>query len=651
MGKQKIVTKQKIITNTVIFIFVMAFILAFKAVFGTENTLIGVSTITATLMLLGRDFTGQPLKNTLMFLGINLLMGVGTAIADMNIWIAIPINFIVVFSFSYIFTYNLREPLYFPFGLQYVFLLSSPVTGQKLVIRLLALIFGALVIMLVQMLVNRNKLSTAGNKLLAGVCESIENKVKDIKDGSGKVNYLEKVNSSIDDFRTIVYDKRDTKYYSTEEAKIKLNMSVALESINSELYRDNIKSVDRKIIGTLYEIVNSAKAILSFNPKKDKKRSSKSYDIDKLLNYCQQKEVNDLLTLQLLESMIFLDETIIGLNKLDKNEYKKIDKTSHKSITLPNDTVKDTIKGTNSPKYCYAMRLSIAITVGAFIMDFFKLAEGRWILFSILSLTTPLYETYRSKVGYRLISNIIGGIIILILFSIVKGETPRLLIVMITGYLMSYATEYKYRMIFVTICAIGSAAVVGNIQEFTAERIIMVLIGTIIAIISNRYLFPYSLKNSNAQLRKMYHASVKEMFEEIDQLLDGNVRPEIIQNLFIVTALIESKSRVNKQIDDDKNYKEIVNERRRLVSNIYELYRWLSKEKLNANDKERIHKDVKSLIQYQNEDISSKISIIENSIVKCESIYTKITLGTITTILKELKRLNELNTLREKAQV
>ena len=65
MDKYKIITKQKVITNTVIFIVVMAFILAFKAVFGTENTLIGVSTITATLMLLGRDFTGQPLKKYL----------------------------------------------------------------------------------------------------------------------------------------------------------------------------------------------------------------------------------------------------------------------------------------------------------------------------------------------------------------------------------------------------------------------------------------------------------------------------------------------------------------------------------------------------------------------------------------------------------
>ena len=132
-------------------------------------------------MLLGRDFTGQPLKNTLMFLGINLLMGVGTAIADMNIWIAIPINFIVVFTFSYIFTYNLREPLYFAFGLQYLFLLSEPVPADKQVIRFIALICGALIIMLAQILVNKNKLSTAGNKILVGVCESIENSIKYLK--------------------------------------------------------------------------------------------------------------------------------------------------------------------------------------------------------------------------------------------------------------------------------------------------------------------------------------------------------------------------------------------------------------------------------------------------------------------------------------
>ena len=93
-----------------------------------------------------------------------------------------------------------------------------------------------------------------------------------------------------------------------------------------------------------------------------------------------------------------------------------------------------------------------------------------------------------------------------------------MLIVMLTGYLQSYINEYKYRMIFVTVSAIGTAAVVGNVHELTLERIEMVIIGTIIAFIANRYLFPYNLKNSNAQLRKLYDASIKEMFEDVSDV-------------------------------------------------------------------------------------------------------------------------------------
>ena len=110
---------------------------------------------------------------------------------------------------------------------------------------------------------------------------------------------------------------------------------------------------------------------------------------------------------------------------------------------------------------------------GAYDLDYFKLPEGRWILFTILSLTTPLYETSKAKIKYRLVSTLIGSIIIVILFGIFTNQTARLLIVMITGYLQSYVNEYKYRMIFVTVCAIGTAAVVGNVQELTLERILI----------------------------------------------------------------------------------------------------------------------------------------------------------------------------------
>ena len=643
--------KQKIITNTIIFIFVMAFVLTFKAIFGSDNVLIGITTITATLMLMQRDFTGDLLKNTLKFIGINLLMGVGTFIAANNMWLAIPINFAVVFTFSYVFTYNLRQPLYFPFGLQYLFLLSSPVSIDKLGLRLIALFVGALIIMLAQVLVNKNKLATAGNKILIGVCESIEGKLKCLKAKSTNYDSTNNVQESLDKFRTMIYDKRESNYYISEEARVKLNMSVALENINSLLYDDNIKSIDSKTIDNLEELVSIAKATLKSKTKNGTNIKPKSYDINKLLNYYEEKNVSDLLSLQIIESMIFLDETTTKINQLDKEDSKEISKASEKSEIFSKEAIKDILKGKNSPKYCYAMRMAISITIGAFIMNLFKLAEGRWILFTILSLTNPIYEIYKSKVPQRIVATLIGGIIIVILFTIFKGQTARLLIVMACGYLQSYVNEYKYRMIFITVCAIGTAAVVGNIEQFTIERILMVILGSIIAIIANKYIFPYKLKNSNEQLRKIYYEAIKDMFEEIDTLLKGNARLEIMNNLFVITSLVESKSRINKEIDNDKNYSEIVNIRRCLASNIYELYRTINKAGITYESQGKLREDVKILNEYQNEDISSKIIVVENSIKEAKEINTKIILSSIVGVLKGIKKLNELNKLREQAQI
>jgi uncharacterized membrane protein YgaE (UPF0421/DUF939 family) len=297
------------------------------------------------------------------------------------------------------------------------------------------------------------------------------------------------------------------------------------------------------------------------------------------------------------------------------------------------------------------MRMAISITIGAFIMNLFKLAEGRWILFTILSLTNPIYEIYKSKVPQRIVATLIGGIIIVILFTIFKGQTARLLIVMACGYLQSYVNEYKYRMIFITVCAIGTAAVVGNIEQFTIERILMVILGSIIAIIANKYIFPYKLKNSNEQLRKIYYEAIKDMFEEIDTLLKGNARLEIMNNLFVITSLVESKSRINKEIDNDKNYSEIVNIRRCLASNIYELYRTINKAGITYESQGKLREDVKILNEYQNEDISNKIIVVENSIKEAKEINTKIILSSIVGVLKGIKKLNELNKLREQAQI
>lgn len=644
--------KKTIINNTFTFAIVMFFVITFKLIFGEENTLIGVTTITATLMFLERDFTGSPLKNTLKFIGINLLIGIGTSlIVASNMWLGLIINFIVVFIFSYIFTYNLRQPLYIPFGLQYLFLLTTPVPTDRLDIRLLALIFGALIIMLVQLLFNKNKLATSGNKILVDVCESIENKVCCIKGKSNNYDSINNINSSIDEFRTIVYDKGESNYYLTKEAKIKLNISVALEGISRILYSDNNKLINLMILDTLEELVKVAKEAISINSKENKTIQLNSYNIKKLLNYCQEHEINDLLNLQLLESMICLDDTLEELTKLDIKQYNVVNKIGDKSEIFSKKNIKSFLTETDLPKYCYGMRMAITMTIGLFFMEYFKLPEGRWILFTILSLTTPLYETSKHKIRYRIGSTLVGSVIIIILFSIFKTENIRLLIVMLAGYLQGYVNEYKYKIIFVTVSAIGAAVIVGNIQELTIERILMVAIGTIIAIIANKYLFPYNLEKSNEQLRKIYDASIKKMFKELRSLVEGKNNPEFIKHLFVTTSIIESKARMNKQIDKNQNYNNIVNERRYLASNIYELYMWIYRESINSNDIDKIINNVKLLIEYKDDAITNKVTIIQKSINESKNINTKIIISTILVILKELDKLSQLVKLNEKAQI
>ena len=53
--------KKVVLTKTILFIAIVMFVVLFKTVFGDENTLIGVTSITALLMLLERDLTIEPL--------------------------------------------------------------------------------------------------------------------------------------------------------------------------------------------------------------------------------------------------------------------------------------------------------------------------------------------------------------------------------------------------------------------------------------------------------------------------------------------------------------------------------------------------------------------------------------------------------------
>ena len=632
--------KKLIISKTAIFIIVVGFVIAFKSIFGDENTLIGVTTITATLMFLERDLTLSPIRNTIKLILINLLLGISSYLVVSNMYLGIIVNFLTLFFISYTFCYNLRNPLYLPFTLQYLFLLAEPVDSNGFFIRIMALVFGAIVIMVAQILFNKNRLAKSGNKLLDNVCDSILNKI-DYKDQYDLVDDgISNVNQSVDAFRTMIYDKREHNYYLTEEGRLKLNLSVALENLHSMIHDCDLSTIDNDILKTLEILIKEVKLVLS-NSSDDE--PDVYICMEELFKVCEQKNINDLLNLQLLDSMLLLSDTIKSLKSLDQKHYNIVDKSHKISEFFSDDDIKSLFVDRKSLRFCYAMRVAICITVGSFIMQYFNLSEGRWLLFTLLSLITPLYEVSESKIKDRIFATIVGSIIVFVLFSIFKDPTSRMLIVLLSGYFNGYANEYKYATIFVTISAIGAAALVENVQVLTINRILFVFIGAIIAIFANRYIFPYRLKDSMTQLKNMYHGTIKNMLKELVNLIEGNKHPTTMKNLMVLTSLIDAKARDNEKLTDFSFYREIMSERRALAANIYELYIWILRSEIKCQSQKEILIDLKELIDYSDGDITSKVNQIQQCIAMSKDINTKIILSSIIVILRELCHLSELN--------
>lgn len=634
--------KKLIISKTVTFIFVVVFVVIFKRIFGEENTLIGVSTITATLMFLERDLTLFPVRNAIKLILINLLIGISSYLVISNMYLGIIVNFFTLFIISYNFCYNLRNPLYIPFTLQYIFLLSNPVDSQGFLIRIIALISGALVIVLAQILVNNNKLSKSGNKLLENVCDSIINKIEYKEQYDLVDDGIEKVNQSIDAFRTMVYDKREYNYYLTEEGRLKLNLSVALENIHAMIHDTNLNIIDEDILKTLEFLIKEVRIILNHSDDNINENQVSLY-MEKLLKICEEKDMNDLLNLQLLDSMILLSDTIKSLELLDEKQYNIVNRSHEISELFSDSGIKSFLMDRKSIRFCYAIRVAICISIGSFIMQYFNLSEGRWILFTLFSLISPLYEVSKSKTKDRIFATLIGAIVIFTLFSIFKDPTARMLIVLVAGYLNGYATEYKYATIFVTISAIGSAALVGSVDVLTINRILFVFVGAGIAIFANKYIFPYKVKDSMMQLKNMYHETIICMLKEVQSLIEGNKQPTTMKNLIVITSLIDAKARANEKITNSPYYSQIISERRFLTTSIYELYMWILRGKIKCQNQNEILNDLNGLIYYSNEDISSKIAHIEQGISLSKDISTKIILSSIMVILKELCHLSELN--------
>lgn len=311
----------KVKSNTIMFIAVVVAITIFKSFFGNENSLVGVSIIISALVLLKSDLTKKPFRNLILLTTTSLILGLFSFWANINIYLGLVLNFVAMSGVGFLLSKNLTKKVIIPYGLQYLFMLYTPVTGDVFSKRVGALIFGAFFIVVINYIVN--------------------------------------------------------------------------------FKRDKTTEVDQEI------------------------------DIE------------------------------------NKDDPIKDSKNIHLRTR-------------------YAVRLGLMTALAAFITAYFNLSEGRWMAYTIFSVTELFPENTNLKVKQRVEGTIIGAIAVVIMFVIFSDINSRVLIMILAGYLNSFFDEYKHKMILVTISAIASVALSGGILIMALERIGFVIIGAMFAILGNK---------------------------------------------------------------------------------------------------------------------------------------------------------------------
>ncbi len=508
--------------NLKLLIEVILFVVVFKLAFGESNTLIGVTTVTAYLMFMPYNLSVTPAKFFGKILFLNILMGLGGFIASYNIYLALIINFIVVYMIAYGYYNSFRMEMYFPFTLQYAFILFNPINiandpsivVKDLLIRLAALCICPIIVVGYSVYKHRDYAS----KRIKNITNLIDQLILDVE---GKENQFE---TTIANLKLSMFDYKADKSANSYKNNIIINVIETLGNIYYHLnnYNDSDKYILINYLNQLKVEVSSLSDITKFDTK-------------------------DISNINLRNNITIIDNNIKYINK-------KISITDKAKEFIEQHTYTKAKKNTVKVKryaveQSFAIKIAIAVSLISFISDLFHFPDGKWAVFTVISVMTPLFEKSVQKMKYRLLATIAGSFALMVIFSIFRDSTIRLIILMLANYIHMFQTQYKYKIVLVTFSAVGMLMVNDPISKeimVFVSRLVMIMVGLFIGILFNRFVFKYTLQDSIKYDLYRYLNCLEEIYTDVKVLAKEKVEDHKINTRILIPNL--ANNNINKSI-------------------------------------------------------------------------------------------------------
>ncbi|NFI90759.1 FUSC family protein [Clostridium botulinum] len=518
--------------------------------FGIKNIMLAFPIALTSTVLSRQNLQVKTTSKILKLIFVDLVIVLVAFISSQNSYLGIIINFISIFLIMY----NIISPydmaFYKPFIMLYIFTQYARVSLEELPLRILAVIFGVLVIECSNIITKVNEKSKLGNSITSSLL-LIKNQLNNIIDGKFEEDIVKKCSKIMRELVYKGYITRHKKYLTTNLGRIQFNIYINMEYFNlylrnvySEYNNNDIKKNE------VEDIINVIDDILYY--------SNYSITVEELENKINLfKDMYNNKSRTLTEICNIMNSLKISIKELKELGNKEINKIYSEWEKENIESFKESFH--KGMRFNFAMRMAITLTIVLFIGEILGYYKIIWAIITIMSVIQPYYEYTLNKTKERIIGNVMGILFTGIFINLVNIKLVTISILIVSLYLLYGFKEYYKISLFASIASICIASLTENINVLLIYRVIYVIIGVAIVIIVNKKIFPYKLKEGIDELIIKIDKLNTMLINYSIAILNGTENPNKVRNIIIHSTLLCEKLEIRNTNFNDNNINRIAN--------------------------------------------------------------------------------------------
>lgn len=510
---------------------VIIFIAGFRFAFGGSNAPVGLMFFMALIIFShSTQIEIKPLRDSYKIFFATAAIALASYAASLNPYLGLGINLVSFFIIIFFLFGSFQNILYLPAVLGYLYMLSTPSSAADMPMRILAVGTGTIFLSLGLWAYQKSQKAFSVAEKLNLLMHMSANKAREL---SGSAD-LDLVYESTLDIRYQIssllgdiyrHQSRHKTSHIIDEAQVSL--ALALERFvttfqaikHSRAPEPNERRALAELAVLLDDMpadINSHEALAGFTRRMN--------------DFTHRWESSDTLTPEMIEILETCHVTVRQLQKMDRELYQN----SFANLPIKKTLTRKKLQRVMRPdklRLIFAAKFAVSVSALYLAAQLSGIPHAQWAAITLAFLIRPYAEDTSQRSKQRLKGTLFATALFLLIFSFIDSWYLQLGSIMLANLIYSRAPRPSTQMVtWATFAALSSMALVTT--DYTTlgiERSIFVVLGLLVAYLMSRFVFPYRVAKSSANLAFTYRHLTYDMLQLFTYLRLRRRKPSILE--------------------------------------------------------------------------------------------------------------------------